>query len=408
MKKNWKNALSLLFVLIFMLQIAGMSASADNTGATAGLGIEVYVPYTDEFGNESSQKLDGETVTLPEGLSLELQLGSSPIGTDAALTLQSLMDNDLKITPPEGYYISELYIAPYPCDPFAQILLEGEAAASGTAITLKKEKFVDNYGNFDDSRLTTTGESYSLIITLEKLEDVETVSVFYGCGDVDATVPEGSSAPAGSSFSAPALSDTESAHFTGWLLRYRSTGAELEVAANSSVQPYADCALIAQWETIEQQQEPEQPAHEHSWYELSNTATCTEAGVRTFACTGCDETLTEDCAALGHNYEVTSVVEPTVDAQGYTVYTCTRCGDSYNDNFTEKLTPHEHDWVFVSDTATCTEAGVRTFACTGCDDTYSEPSEALNHNYVAVVPTCFDWTAHANIEPMKSFEKITV
>ena len=33
---------------------------------------------------------------------------------------------------------------------------------------------------------------------------------------------------------------------------------------------------------------------------------------------------------------------------------------------------------------------------------------ALDHNYVAVVPTCFDWTAHANIEPMKSFEKITV
>ena len=33
---------------------------------------------------------------------------------------------------------------------------------------------------------------------------------------------------------------------------------------------------------------------------------------------------------------------------------------------------------------------------------------ALGHNYVAVVPTCFDWTAHANIEPMKSFEKITV
>lgn len=33
---------------------------------------------------------------------------------------------------------------------------------------------------------------------------------------------------------------------------------------------------------------------------------------------------------------------------------------------------------------------------------------ALDHNYVAVVPTCFDWTAHANIEPMESFEKITV
>ena len=33
---------------------------------------------------------------------------------------------------------------------------------------------------------------------------------------------------------------------------------------------------------------------------------------------------------------------------------------------------------------------------------------ALEHNYIAVVPTCFDWTAHAQIEPMKGFEKITV
>ena len=33
---------------------------------------------------------------------------------------------------------------------------------------------------------------------------------------------------------------------------------------------------------------------------------------------------------------------------------------------------------------------------------------ALDHNYIAVVPTCFDWTAHAYIEPMKTFEKITI
>jgi len=33
---------------------------------------------------------------------------------------------------------------------------------------------------------------------------------------------------------------------------------------------------------------------------------------------------------------------------------------------------------------------------------------ALQNNYVSVVPTCFDWTAHAQIEPMKVFEKLTV
>ena len=33
---------------------------------------------------------------------------------------------------------------------------------------------------------------------------------------------------------------------------------------------------------------------------------------------------------------------------------------------------------------------------------------ALQNNYISVVPTCFDWTAHRWIEPMKGFEKITI
>jgi 5'-nucleotidase len=33
---------------------------------------------------------------------------------------------------------------------------------------------------------------------------------------------------------------------------------------------------------------------------------------------------------------------------------------------------------------------------------------ALQHNYVSVVPTCFDWTAHRCIEPMKTFESLSI
>ena len=33
---------------------------------------------------------------------------------------------------------------------------------------------------------------------------------------------------------------------------------------------------------------------------------------------------------------------------------------------------------------------------------------ALQNNYISVVPTCFDWTAHSQIEPMKEFENITI
>lgn len=33
---------------------------------------------------------------------------------------------------------------------------------------------------------------------------------------------------------------------------------------------------------------------------------------------------------------------------------------------------------------------------------------ALQHNYASLVPTCFDWTAHSQIESMKGFENITI
>ncbi len=33
---------------------------------------------------------------------------------------------------------------------------------------------------------------------------------------------------------------------------------------------------------------------------------------------------------------------------------------------------------------------------------------ALEHNYASVVPTCFDWTAHRQVELMKDFEKMNI
>ena len=33
---------------------------------------------------------------------------------------------------------------------------------------------------------------------------------------------------------------------------------------------------------------------------------------------------------------------------------------------------------------------------------------ALQNNFIAVVPTCFDWTAHSQIGPMKEFETLSI
>jgi hypothetical protein len=79
-----------------------------------------------------------------------------------------------------------------------------------------------------------------------------------------------------------------------------------------------------------------EPPHEHSYTsKVTKEATCTNDGVRTYTCT-CGKSYTESIAKLGHGY-TSKVVAPTTEAKGYTLYTCSKCGDSYKDNYTDKL-----------------------------------------------------------------------
>ena len=76
-----------------------------------------------------------------------------------------------------------------------------------------------------------------------------------------------------------------------------------------------------------------------------------------------------------HSY-VEMVVPPTCEEDSYIVYTCSTCGDSYQD----KLTPAMgHHYTLVSDTATCTADGTRTEICENCKQTVTAPSAAKGH-----------------------------
>ena len=414
MKKNWKSALSLLFVLIFMLQIAGMTASADYDPSVTGdesLSLAVYIPAQDADGNEISARLDGDSVNFPEGQSLEMWLGGTPLSYDSVLTLRDLMDEDLSITPPAGYYVAEAYI-------YANELsygdlpatLEGAAeypSLSGTRVTLKKENFSDENDPwyFDSSRLSNLGSAYTLLLRLALLEKVEYVSVSYDCGEVYASVPGYENGPVGTSFTVQPMSESVPGKtFTGWQLTYDS-GSVVDVSVGSQIQPYASCTLVAQWEDAEEESEPEPapvdpapvdpvpvdpqpvvPEHVHSWVETSVTpASCETDGVRYLTCSECNETMSETIPATGHSYTET-VVAPTYEAEGYTEHVCSVCGASYRDNYQPKLEPvHEHSYSeAVTQEATCTEAGVRTYTCS-CGDSYTEAIPALGHSYTEAV-----------------------
>ena len=397
MKKNWKSALSLLFVLIFMLQIAGTTAGADFDASVTGgeaLSFAVYVPVTDEFGNESSQKLDGVNVTLPEGRSLGLRLGDNELSFSSWLSLGDLMREDLVITPPAGYYVSEAFLcAGDPDSVTERATLEGTAewpSGEATKITLKHENFIDkDTGYFDVSRLSSAGSEYSLVLRLALLEKVESVTVSYSSGEVYASVPDTVWGSAGDSFPVASMTGTaEGKAFTGWRLTY-GNGSVYDVSEGSLIQPYASCTLVAQWDDAT-------PEHSHSYDDgvVTTEPTCTQPGVKTFTCSGCNGTYTEEVAALGHSYTDT-VISPTTEAEGYTEHVCSRCGDTYRDSYVEKLqTEHTHsfDDGVVTIEPTCTQPGVKTFTCSGCNGTYTEEVAALGHSYgdgvVTTEPTC--------------------
>ena len=65
--------------------------------------------------------------------------------------------------------------------------------------------------------------------------------------------------------------------------------------------------------------------------------TCTEKGWNAFdTCNNCNYTTYAELPALNHDYQAVTV-EPTCETDGYTVFTCSRCKDSYTADPTDKL-----------------------------------------------------------------------
>ncbi len=96
-----------------------------------------------------------------------------------------------------------------------------------------------------------------------------------------------------------------------------------------------------------------------------------------------------DCAD-GHTYTAV-VTPPTCTEQGYTTYTCSVCGESYVDSYTDALGHNYGEWTITLE-PTCIEIGTRRADCTRCDHYKTETVEALGHIYstVKVGATCVE------------------
>ena len=100
----------------------------------------------------------------------------------------------------------------------------------------------------------------------------------------------------------------------------------------------------------------------------AKAATCTEIGWNAYdTCKNCDTTYAE-LPALNHDYQAVTV-EPTCETDGYTIFTCSRCKDSYTADPTDQLGHQFGAWSpngTGSQSADCLRQGCAHTGSTDC------------------------------------------
>ena len=113
----------------------------------------------------------------------------------------------------------------------------------------------------------------------------------------------------------------------------------------------------------------------HSWNKgvITKKPTCAKEGVKTYTCSICSKTKTENIAKTTKHLhtEIRNKKAATCGETGYTGDTyCTDCGTKISSGKTiAKLTTHTWDEGKVTTEPTCTAKGVRTFTCSICAKT---------------------------------------
>ena len=97
--------------------------------------------------------------------------------------------------------------------------------------------------------------------------------------------------------------------------------------------------------------------------------TCTEIGWDAYeTCSRCNHTTYAELPALNHDYQSVTV-EPTCETDGYTIFTCSRCKDSYTADPTDKLGHQFGAWSpngTGSQSASCLRDGCAHTGSTDC------------------------------------------
>ena len=131
----------------------------------------------------------------------------------------------------------------------------------------------------------------------------------------------------------------------------------------------ATCTTKAVCEVCDAEYGEKDPNNHDLVQHAAKAPTCTEIGWDAYkTCSRCDHTTYAEQPALNHDYQAVTV-EPTCETDGYTVFTCSRCKDSYTADPTDKLGHQFGAWSpngTGSQSADCLRQGCAHTGSTDC------------------------------------------
>ena len=129
----------------------------------------------------------------------------------------------------------------------------------------------------------------------------------------------------------------------------------------------------------------ELPAQHDLKQHAAKAPTCTEKGWDAYdTCSRCNYTTYQEIPALNHDLVHHEAKAPTCTEKGWNAYeTCSRCGYTPN----AELPALNHDYQAVTVEPTCETDGYTIFTCSRCNDSYTaDPTDQLGHQFGAWSP----------------------
>lgn len=251
MKKTVKVLFSLVLVCLFAVQFAGAmpaSASADRVASkwdNVQLDTSVYV-----YGDDGAVKQDGD---------FGVKAGFSGADASGKSTLGEFLNGDYTITPPEGYYVSELHICAASkenADVESVNLVEYATASKDSAkLTIARGTLANSDNELNTSLFVTDDESSSYIaqIYLKAIAPETEPKVEYNDGWLNGKVGgtvDGAVDFHDDVYTHTVVNDYAAYNgvetYVGMTLKY-ANGATMAVEAGDTITLYADATITAKY-----------------------------------------------------------------------------------------------------------------------------------------------------------------